>query len=135
MDGLSHPRAALVLVCTSSILPPSLRASSQSLRPVPHLRLRTAPPSPRICACRTCALYIPPRPTRSPPSHLISMDPVGGSSSASMNIKKQEDMDGMGPKSDQKAEQKPVVRTLNRVPRKYIMLHSIPEPSIGPYSP
>ncbi|OJT02751.1 hypothetical protein TRAPUB_6745 [Trametes pubescens] len=45
------------------------------------------------------------------------MDPVGGSSSAGMNIKKQEDMDGMGPKSDQKAEQKPVVRTLNRVPQ------------------
>ncbi|KAI0652053.1 hypothetical protein C8Q79DRAFT_1080999 [Trametes meyenii] len=46
------------------------------------------------------------------------MDPVGGSSSINnMGIKKQEDMDGVGPKSDQKPEQKPVVRTLNRVPR------------------
>ncbi|KAI0639613.1 hypothetical protein C8Q77DRAFT_1082056 [Trametes polyzona] len=45
------------------------------------------------------------------------MDPVGGSSSMNMNVKKQEDMDGVGPKSDQKPEQKPVVRTLNRVPR------------------
>ncbi|KAH9857979.1 hypothetical protein C2E23DRAFT_880659 [Lenzites betulinus] len=45
------------------------------------------------------------------------MDPVGGGPSANNHVKKQEDMDGMGPKSDQKTEQKPVVRTLNRVPR------------------
>ncbi|KAI8990468.1 hypothetical protein BD414DRAFT_483741 [Trametes punicea] len=45
------------------------------------------------------------------------MDPAGTSSAASMNVKKQEDIDGVGPKPDQKPEQKPVVRTLNRVPR------------------
>ncbi|KAI0778385.1 hypothetical protein BD413DRAFT_466315 [Trametes elegans] len=42
------------------------------------------------------------------------MDPAPGSSSANLNIKKQEDLDGMGPKPDQKPDQKPVVRTLNR---------------------
>lgn len=63
------------------------------------------------------------------------MDPVGGGPSANNHVKKQEDMDGMGPKSDQKTDQKPVVRTLNRVPRKYIILHSVPGPHIGPYSP
>ncbi|KAH9898196.1 hypothetical protein C8Q73DRAFT_639925 [Cubamyces lactineus] len=45
------------------------------------------------------------------------MDSAPATSSANMNVKKQEDLDGVGPKPDQKPEQKPVVRTLNRVPR------------------
>ncbi|KAH9944211.1 uncharacterized protein BXZ73DRAFT_39269 [Epithele typhae] len=44
------------------------------------------------------------------------MDP-GTSLGVGLSIKKQEDMDGMDPKSGQKPDQKPVVRTLNRVPR------------------
>ena len=46
------------------------------------------------------------------------MDPGTSVSAAlSMGVKKQEDVDGADPKSGQKPEQKPVVRTLNRVPR------------------
>ncbi|PIL31746.1 transcription factor [Ganoderma sinense ZZ0214-1] len=45
------------------------------------------------------------------------MDPGSSSAALSMGVKKQEDIDGADPKSGQKPEQKPVVRTLNRVPR------------------
>ncbi|TBU34710.1 hypothetical protein BD311DRAFT_773761 [Dichomitus squalens] len=46
------------------------------------------------------------------------MDPGSSSiSSVNMGVKKQEDLDGADPKSGQKPDQKPVVRTLNRVPR------------------
>lgn len=45
------------------------------------------------------------------------MDPGSSSAALSMGVKKQEDVDGSDPKSGQKPEQKPVVRTLNRVPR------------------
>ncbi|KAI0756803.1 hypothetical protein C8Q80DRAFT_1092987 [Daedaleopsis nitida] len=45
------------------------------------------------------------------------MDPGPSISSANLSVKKQEDMDGGDPKSGQKPDQKPMVRTLNRVPR------------------
>ncbi len=51
------------------------------------------------------------------------MDPGSSNSNIGLNIKKQEDMDG-DPKSAQKSEQKPTVRTLNRVPRKSPFLSS-----------
>ncbi|KAI0719989.1 hypothetical protein C8T65DRAFT_634520 [Cerioporus squamosus] len=44
------------------------------------------------------------------------MDPGSSNPNLGLNIKKQEDMEG-DPKSGQKPEQKPTVRTLNRVPR------------------
>ena len=46
-------------------------------------------------------------------------EPTEFSSAAlSLAVKKQEDLDNGDPKSGQKSDQKPVVRTLNRVPRK-----------------
>ena len=61
-------------------------------------------------------------PTSAPYSPLASppfpMDPGSSNPGATMNIKKQEDLDGTDTKTGQKPDQKPVVRTLNRVPRK-----------------
>ena len=53
------------------------------------------------------------------------MDPGGSSAGVGLGVKKQEDLDGSDPKSGQKSEQKPVVRTLNRVPRKWPFLSPV----------
>ena len=52
------------------------------------------------------------------------MDPGSSTPNLALSVKKQEDMDG-DPKSGQKSEQKPVVRTLNRVPRKWPFLSPV----------
>ena len=126
--------APLGLVCPPRQALTSSSAKASSNPRAPFLRARSSVPFP-ISAPGPSLLpptaLQPPPPTRTarflsaspaiaPSTHLIPlpMDPGSSNPGASLNIKKQEDMDGLDPKSGQKLDQKPVVRTLNRVPRK-----------------
>ena len=110
LPPLSH---RLLPTPSPSLLPHPLVPSLISLSTLPSgpdLPLARAPPSPSPNTHRPSAPDIFPSPVPDP------MDP-GSSVGVGLNIKKQEDMDGADSKG-QKLDQKPVVRTLNRVPRK-----------------